>query len=150
MTPVLGGAALTACGSGSTTPTECLTTPTLSRVYEGSPDHKGIVVTIPRLGGRVIGLAIGFRTASGQWRDSDPIPEPFLAQADQRVVLGIESAPVQFRLAEVVQPSGNEYPRLGSARFSAQTTEQAKPWAAVSNKGVLPAWPQVPTTIPEC
>jgi hypothetical protein len=150
LAPVLGSSALAGCGSGSGKPNQCLTTPVLSRVYEGSTTHKGLVVTIPRLGSQAISLDVGFRTASGAWDDSYPIPEPFLAKADQRIVVGIKGGPVQFRFAEVVSSGQSERPKLGSVEFSAQTTEQAALWLAVRDIGALPKWPHEPSSIPIC
>ena len=145
----LGFATLTAC-SQSSKPNECLTTPVVSRVYQGSPTHKGLLVTLPHLGGHAIGLAVGFRTTSGRWNDSGPIPESFLAQADQKVVVGIKGGQVQFRFAEVVSPERSDRPRLGSVALSAPTTGQAPLWRTVEYQGVQPAWSTTPTTIPAC
>jgi len=124
--------------------------PTLSPVYARSLTHKGVLVTVPRLGSRAIGLDVGYRTPSGQWEDSYPIPESFLTHSDQMLVIGIKDGEVQFRFAEVVTPDSNEHPTLGDVALSAQTTGQAQAWSSVKNEGVLPTWPQTPTTVPQC
>jgi hypothetical protein len=149
MAPVIGVSVLAAC-AGKNGQHECLTTSVLSPVYGGSPTHKGVVVTVPRLDNQAVGLDVGFRTATGQWNDSDPIPGSFLTQSGQRVIVGIWSGPVQFRFAEVFSSDGGNHQALGRVGLSAQTTEQAQPWPAVRNEGVLPAWPTEPTTLPAC
>ena len=150
MVPVLGGSVLAACSSGASGSKDCLTTPVLSPVYEGSLNHKGVVVTVPPLGSQAIGLDVGFRAASGQWNDSDPVPESSLAHAGQRVVVGIKDGSVQFRFAEVFPSGQGNYQALGRVGLSAQTTEQAQPWLAVSDQGVLPTWPTEPVATSTC
>jgi len=148
----IGGSVLAGCGSAG--PEECLTAPVLSQVFAGSLVHKAVIVTVPRLGDQDAELDVGFRTISravtGQWDDSNPIPESFLAQAGQRVIVGIKNGRVQFRFAEVISPSDSNRQALGHVGLSAQTTEQAQLWSVVSDKGVLPAWPIEPVTIPTC
>lgn len=148
LAPIVGGTVLTACGNSG--PNECLSRPVNSPVYAGSPTHKGVVATVPELGKGAIGLDVGFKTSSGHWRDSLPIQESFLAELGRRVTVGIGRGEVQFRFAEVFAPGTDNPSSLGNVHFSASSTEQAQQWSAASLQGVLPAWPNNPTTIPPC